>query len=146
MLSKSWDEYLLFLLFLFFIYFILLCFLGLHPWHMEVPKLGVESELQLPAYTTATATPNLSHVCHLHYSSGQRQILNSWAKPGIELASSWILVRFVNRWATKGTPSIFSSFFDQLLGFVFFFNSKNSLVPGEGFSSPLLGWIMLCSL
>ena len=24
---------------------------------MEVPKLGVESELQLPAYTTATVTP-----------------------------------------------------------------------------------------
>ena len=22
---------------------------GLHPWHMEVPRLGVESELQLPA-------------------------------------------------------------------------------------------------
>ena len=26
-----------------------------HPWHMEVPRLGVKSELQLPAYTTATA-------------------------------------------------------------------------------------------
>ena len=25
---------------------------------MEVPRLGVQSELQLPAYTTATATPN----------------------------------------------------------------------------------------
>ena len=30
--------------------------LRLHLWHMEVPRLGVESELQLPAYTTATAT------------------------------------------------------------------------------------------
>ena len=29
-------------------------FLGPHPWHMEVPKLGVKSELQLMAYTTAT--------------------------------------------------------------------------------------------
>ena len=27
-----------------------------------------------------------------------------WARPGIELASSWMLVRFINRWATKGTP------------------------------------------
>ena len=26
------------------------------PQHMEVPRLGVESEVQLPAYTTATAT------------------------------------------------------------------------------------------
>ena len=31
-------------------------FLELHLQHMEVPRLGVESELQLPAYTTATAT------------------------------------------------------------------------------------------
>ena len=29
-------------------------FLGLHLQHMEVPSLGVNSELQLPAYTTAT--------------------------------------------------------------------------------------------
>ena len=32
-------------------------FLRLHPWHMEVLRLGVKSELQLPAYTTATAMP-----------------------------------------------------------------------------------------
>ena len=31
-------------------------FVGPRLWHMEVPRLGVESELQLPAYTTATAT------------------------------------------------------------------------------------------
>ena len=30
-------------------------FLGLHPWHMEVPRLGVQSELQPLAYATATA-------------------------------------------------------------------------------------------
>ena len=29
-------------------------FLGPHPGHMEVPRLGFQSELQLPAYTTAT--------------------------------------------------------------------------------------------
>ena len=33
--------------------------LGLHAWHMEVPKLGVKLELQLPAYTTATAVLEL---------------------------------------------------------------------------------------
>ena len=37
-----------------------LFFSGLQPWHMEVPRLGVESELQLPAYTTATATQDPS--------------------------------------------------------------------------------------
>ena len=44
---------------------------------MEVPRLGVELELQLPAYATATAMPDLSHVCDLHHSSRQRWILNS---------------------------------------------------------------------
>ena len=37
-------------------------FLGLYPEHMEVPRLGAELELQLPAYTTATAMPGPSHV------------------------------------------------------------------------------------
>ena len=31
-------------------------FLGSHLQHMEVPRLGDELELHLPAYTTATAT------------------------------------------------------------------------------------------
>ena len=39
---------------IFFVCVCLFVFLGLHPWHMEVPRLGVKSELQLPAYTTAT--------------------------------------------------------------------------------------------
>ena len=45
-------------LFEIFIYF---AFLGVLPWQMEVPRPGVESELQLPAYTTITATRDLSH-------------------------------------------------------------------------------------
>ena len=43
---------------------------------MKVPRLGVKSELQLPAYTTATATQDLSCVCDLHHSSRQRWILD----------------------------------------------------------------------
>ena len=54
--------------------FIYLVFLGPHLWHMEVPRLGAESELQLLAYTTATEMPDPSHVCKLHHSSRQRQI------------------------------------------------------------------------
>ena len=34
-------------------------------WHMEVPRLGVESELQLPAYPTATAMPDPSRIYDL---------------------------------------------------------------------------------
>ena len=41
---------------------------------MEFLRLGVESELQLLAYTKATETQELSHV--LYHSSGQYQILN----------------------------------------------------------------------
>ena len=43
---------------------------------MEVPRLAVQSELQLPAYTTAIATSDLGCVCDLHHSSWQCQILN----------------------------------------------------------------------
>ena len=40
-------------------------------WYMKVPRLGVESELQLPAYTTVTATRDPSHIFDLHHSSWQ---------------------------------------------------------------------------
>ena len=61
--------------FLICFYLFIFSFLGLHPWHMEVLRLGVESELQLPAYTTAT-TQDLSRICNLHHSSQQHWILN----------------------------------------------------------------------
>ena len=44
---------------------------------MEVTRLGVESELWSPAYTTATTTRDPSRFCDLHHSSWQYQILNS---------------------------------------------------------------------
>ena len=43
---------------------------------MEVPRLGVEPELQLLAYATAIATLDTSRVCDLHHSSQQCWILN----------------------------------------------------------------------
>ena len=51
-------------------------FLGAKPQHMKVPRLGVELELQEPAYVTATAMPDLSYICDLHHSSRQCWILN----------------------------------------------------------------------
>ena len=42
----------------FFFFFV---FLGQWVLHMEIPRIGVKSELQLPA----TATLDLSHVCDL---------------------------------------------------------------------------------
>ena len=45
-------------------------------WHMEIPKLGVDSELQLPACGTATATLDLRHIYNPHQSLRQHLILN----------------------------------------------------------------------
>ena len=45
--------------------FFLFFFLGPYSQHMQVPRLGVKSELQPPAYTTATEKPDLSRVFDL---------------------------------------------------------------------------------
>ena len=45
-------------------------------WHVEVHRLGVKSELQFLAYTTATATQDLSSICNLHRSLWKQWILN----------------------------------------------------------------------
>jgi len=47
---------------------------------MKVLRLWVESELLLLAYARATATRDPSHVCNLHHSSRQHQILNPLSK------------------------------------------------------------------
>ena len=59
--------------------FCLFFFLGPHLWHIDVPRLGVESELQLLDYTTAYGNARSSIHC---------------SRPGMEPSSSWILVRF----------------------------------------------------
>ena len=55
-------------------------FLAPHPWHMEVPRLGVKLQLQLPAYTTVTATQDPSHILDLHSNLWQCQILTPRSK------------------------------------------------------------------
>ena len=100
--------YLLISLAIYIYIFVFLPFLGLLPQHKEVPRLGVKSELQLPAYTTTTATQDPSHACNLHHSSWQHQIL----KPLSE-ARNWIHNLIVPSQihfccATTGTPSFHS--------------------------------------
>ena len=56
----------------------------------EVPRLRVKSELQLPAYTRATAMQDPSCFCDLHHSSQQSWILNPLSE------AAWMLVRFVS--------------------------------------------------
>ena len=85
-------------------------FLGLHLWHMEVPRLRVELELQLPAYAPATTMPDLRCIRELRHSSGQRQILNplSEARDQFCILMDPSQVHFC--WATVGTsvPAILS--------------------------------------
>ena len=76
-------------------------FLGLHLWHMEVPGIGVKSELQLPAYVTVTATPDLSSIYDLHHSLWQCQILNLLSQARdrtlILIDTSWVNLLSHNR-------------------------------------------------
>ena len=67
-----------------FIYFCLF-FLGPDPRHMGFPRLGVELDLQLLAYTTATATWDLSRICDLYHSSWSNQILTPLRGQGSNL-------------------------------------------------------------
>ena len=79
-----------------FFFFFFLVFLGLHPKkRMEVPRLGVKSELQLLAYTPARAILDLNHVCDLPRSVWQCRILNLPSKARDRtcflMDTSWIL-------------------------------------------------------
>ena len=80
-------------------------FLGPHPQHMKVPRLGVQLELQLPAYATATATPYPSRVFDLHHSSQQRWILNPLSKARDRTLNLVVPSQIHFRCATMGTPS-----------------------------------------
>ena len=69
-------------------------FWGSHLWHIDVSRPGVELELQLPAYATATATWDPSCICDLHCSCNDRASIH-WTRPGSKPASSqtlcWVL-------------------------------------------------------
>ena len=83
----------LFFSFLFFFFFL---FLGYHQQHVEVPRLGIQSELQLPAHTVATTTQVPSCVCTYttaHINTGS---LTHWLRPGIEPTSARILVGLIS--------------------------------------------------
>jgi len=47
---------------------------------MEVPRPGVDSELQLQAFATATAMPDPGRICDLCHSLCQYQVLKPLSK------------------------------------------------------------------
>ena len=84
-------------------YLFIYCILGPYPGHMEVPGLGVQLELQPPAYTTATTTQDPSRVFDLQHSSQQHKSLNPLSETRDR---TYILMdpSVVTHRATKGTP------------------------------------------
>ena len=110
-----------------FICFCFCCFLGLHLQHMDVHRLGVQSELQLPAYVAAATTSDQRRVCDLHHSSQQCQILNPLSKARDRtcnlMVPRWIHFSF----PTRGTPRNGSNFWMLILYPVILLNSLISL-------------------
>ena len=72
---------------------------------MEVPRLGVQLEPQLPAFVTATAISDPSRICNLHHSSQQRWILNFLSEARDQTRDFMVPSRIRFRCTTTGTPS-----------------------------------------
>ena len=79
---------------------------------MEVPSLRVKLELQLLAYSTATATQDLSHICDLHSRSQQRQIPDLLSKARDQTHILMDISRIHFHCGTMGVPLLFILFFD----------------------------------
>ena len=88
----------------FFFSFFFFVFLGLYPWHMEVPRPGVKWELQLPVYATAIATWDPSRIFSLHCSLWQYQILNPLSKARDQTHILMNTSQVCYYWAAMETP------------------------------------------
>ena len=100
----------------FLLLFVCFCSLGPYLQHMEVPRLGVESQQQLPAYTTATAMPDVSLVLEVHHSSRQCWTLNPLSEARIRthvlMDTSWVCYS----WTTMGTLAYLFVLIDRWSG------------------------------
>ena len=70
-----------------------------HTWGVwKFPGYGLNWSYSCWAYTTATATQDRSHVCDLHHSSWQRQILNPLSEARdqtqVLMDTSWVRYRW----------------------------------------------------
>ena len=91
------------LLYFILFYFIYFCFLGPHLQHTGVPRLGVELELQLRPSPQPQKHGIWAQSVTYAAACGNTRSLTHWTGLGIELVSSWVLFRFLTRWATTGT-------------------------------------------
>ena len=94
----------------FFFFFFSFLFSGLYLQHMKVPRLGIESELQLPP----TPQPQQwwirdSSVIHAIACCNARS-LTYWMRPGMKPASSQTLYRVLNPLSHNGNSCLFGLF------------------------------------
>ena len=96
-LIPCWRNLIFFLFvfcFLFFCFF-WCCFLGPHLQHMKVPRLGVPnrscSHWPTPQHHGTRAASSTYTI-----AQGNTGSLTHWVRPGMEPASSWLLVSFVS--------------------------------------------------
>ena len=96
----------------FFFFFYLL---QLHLGHMEIPRLGIESGLQLLAYAIATRIQAAS----VTYASAWSNpgFLTHWARLGIEPESSWTLCQVLNLLSHNGNTLMGNLIFLIWFGF-----------------------------
>ena len=97
---------------LYYLFIYLLFRAASNPQHMKLPRLGVELELQLPAYTTGTAASDPSYACDLRHSSRQCQILNLLSEARDSTCNLMVpnLIRF--HCTMTGTP--YTEYFQSL--------------------------------
>ena len=98
------------------------CFLFLSFRAAPATYIGSQARAQigakLQADTTATATPDLSHICDLHHSSQQRQILNPLSKARDQTCNFMLPSRILRSHDQNPCESVFVL---QISSFVSFF-------------------------
>ena len=91
--------------FYFFIfYFLFFVLLGPHLWHMEITRLGDESESEPCLHHSHSNARSEPHLWSTPQLVAMLDPLTHWASPGIKPTPSWILVGFLTCWDTTGTP------------------------------------------
>ena len=119
--------------------FIISFSMGPHMGHMKVPGLGVDSELQLPAYTTEQHKIRATSACSLHHSSWQGQILNPPSKGRYQICifmdTNWVYFH----WTTMGIFHAFIHLKKKIM-FNFTVNPLNLWFQISRFNQPWITW------
>ena len=73
---------------------------------LPVAYVSSQARALIRAIAASLRHSNVGSVQHLRPTPQLMAIPDPKPRPGIESTSSWILVRFVTRWATTGTPKL----------------------------------------